>query len=57
MQPLQNCIGPTIRIGRESLYLLYAGFFLLLLLKFILFFPFTYYIFRNKLDLQKEIKG
>ena len=28
MQPLQICIGPTIRIGRESWCLLYAGFFL-----------------------------
>ena len=27
MQPLKNCIGPTIRIGRESWCLLYAGFF------------------------------
>ena len=27
MQPLQNCIGPTIRIGREILCLPYAGFF------------------------------
>ena len=26
-QPLQNCIGPTIRIGREILCLPYAGFF------------------------------
>ena len=25
--PLQNCIGPTIRIGREILCLPYAGFF------------------------------
>ena len=25
-QPLQNCIGPTIRIGREILCLPYAGF-------------------------------
>ena len=24
-QPLQNCIGPTIRIGREIFCLLYAG--------------------------------
>ena len=29
MQPLGNCIGPTIRIGREILFLPYAGFFLL----------------------------
>ena len=29
MQPLQNCIGPTIRIGREILCLPYAEFFLL----------------------------
>ena len=29
MQPLQNCIGPTIRIGREILCLPYAGFLLL----------------------------
>ena len=28
MQPLQNCIGPTIRIGLEILCLPYAGFFL-----------------------------
>ena len=28
-QPLQNCIGPTIRISREILGLPYAGFFLL----------------------------
>ena len=27
-QPLQNCIGPTIRIGQEILCLPYAGFFL-----------------------------
>ena len=27
MQPLQNCIGPTIRIGREIFCLPYAGFF------------------------------
>ena len=27
MQPLQHCIGPTIRIGREILCLPYAGFF------------------------------
>ena len=27
MQPLGNCIGPTIRIGREILCLPYAGFF------------------------------
>ena len=27
MQPLQNCIGPIIRIGREILRLPYAGFF------------------------------
>ena len=26
MQPLQNCIGPTIRIGREILCLPYAAF-------------------------------
>ena len=26
-QPLQICIGPSIRIGRESWCLLYAGFF------------------------------
>ena len=29
MQPLENCIGPTIRIGREILCLPYAGFFCL----------------------------
>ena len=27
MQPLENCIGPTIRIGREILCLPYAGFY------------------------------
>ena len=27
MKPLQNCNGPTIRIGREILCLPYAGFF------------------------------
>ena len=27
MQPLQICIGPIIRIGRESWCLQYAGFF------------------------------
>ena len=27
MQPLQICIGPTIRIGQESWCLSYAGFF------------------------------
>ena len=27
MQPLQICIGPSIRIGRESWCLPYAGFF------------------------------
>ena len=26
MQPLENCIGPIIRIGRESWCLPYAGF-------------------------------
>ena len=29
MQPLQICIGPTIRIGRESWCLPYAGFFII----------------------------
>ena len=29
MQPLKNCIGPTIRIGQEIRCLPYAGFFLL----------------------------
>ena len=29
MQPLRNCNGPTIRIGREILCLPYAGFLLL----------------------------
>ena len=29
MQPFQNCIGPTIRIGREILCLLYAGFLII----------------------------
>ena len=28
MQPLQICIGPIIRIGRESWCLPYAGFFI-----------------------------
>ena len=28
MQPLKNCIGPTICIGRDILCLQYAGFFL-----------------------------
>ena len=28
MQPLRNCNGPTIRIGREILCLPYAGFFI-----------------------------
>ena len=28
MQPLKICIGPTIRIGRESWCLPYAGFLL-----------------------------
>ena len=27
LQLLKNCIGPTIRIGRESWCLPYAGFF------------------------------
>ena len=27
MQPLKNCIGPTIRIGREIRCLPHAGFF------------------------------
>ena len=31
MRPLQFCIGPTIRIGRESWCLPYAGFFCLFL--------------------------
>ena len=31
MQPLKNCIGPTFRIGRESWYLMYAGFFMVLM--------------------------
>ena len=31
MQLLQNCIGPTIRIGQESWCLLYAGFFVVTL--------------------------
>ena len=26
MQPIQNCIGPTFRIGQEILCLPYAGF-------------------------------
>ena len=29
VQPLQNCIGPNIRIGREILCLPYAGFYFL----------------------------
>ena len=29
MQPLRNCNGPTIRIGREILYLPYAVFLIL----------------------------
>ena len=33
MQPLQNCIGPTIRIGREILCLPYAGFLIVLIPK------------------------
>ena len=33
MQPLQICIGPIIRIGRESWCLPYAGFFIYILLK------------------------
>ena len=33
MQPLQNCIGPTIRISREILCLPYAGFLILIILK------------------------
>ena len=32
MQPLENCIGPTIRIGREIQCLPYAGFFLVFML-------------------------
>ena len=28
MQPLQNCIGPTIRIGQEILCLPYVRFFI-----------------------------
>ena len=35
MQPLQNCIGPTIRIGREILCLPYAGFFFSPIKKFV----------------------
>ena len=27
MQPVKNCIGPTIRIGQEILCIPYAGFF------------------------------
>ena len=27
MQPLENCIGPTVRIGQKILCLPYAGFF------------------------------
>ena len=27
MKPLKNCVGPTIRIGREIHCLPYAGFF------------------------------
>ena len=36
MQPLQNCIGPTIRLGREILCLPFAGFFVILLLTYFL---------------------
>ena len=35
MKPLQNCIGPTIRIGREILCLPYAGFFCNYLVKYV----------------------
>ena len=31
MRPLQICIGPTIRIGRKSWFLPYAGFFCMIL--------------------------
>ena len=33
MQPLQNCISPTILIGQESWCLPYAGFFYFCLVK------------------------
>ena len=33
MQPLQNCIGPTFRIGREILCFPYVGFFVTYVLK------------------------
>ena len=33
MQPFQICIGPIIRIGRESWCLPYAGFFLMKLVR------------------------
>ena len=32
MQPLQVCIGPIIRIGRESWCLPYAGFFMMMMM-------------------------
>ena len=34
MQPLQNFIGPTISIGQRILCLPYAGFFLVISIKF-----------------------
>ena len=34
MQPLQICIGPNIRVGRESWCLPYAGFFLDQIIKY-----------------------
>ena len=41
MQPLRNCNGPTIRIGREILCLPYAGFFLYIIHKYEIF-PLSY---------------
>ena len=45
MQPLQICIGPIIRIGRESWCLPYAGFFGTNLKKFT-----SVFLFKNFLD-------
>ena len=39
MQPLKNCIGPAISIGREILCLPYAGFFS--------FFNFSFFFFQS----------
>ena len=48
MQPLQICIGPIIRIGRESWCLPYAGFLNTVLLKIGLLVILTF--LRSKLD-------